>query len=413
MRAVDQFSMTDPQTAKCPFPYYAAMRSEEPVHLDPGTGFYWVTRYEDVTRLARDVDRLSAAAGLIIRKEFQPRAQALWDAAGMKVIDTFATSDPPEHDDYRVVGMKLFDRRRVEEEMAPRIESRVHSLIDEFIGRGEVEFTHAFAARLQGEMLCDEFGVPREDMPRFKVWTDAVFEIMTPGLPEDREVELIKVCIEFFQYLGERLQLAIDSPSGKVIHALATQNKEDGTPFSTLERIWMAFTTFSGGNDTTINMLNNGMRKLAVSPQLQTELRGNGDKIDQFIEEMLRIDGSVQAVCREALADFEVAGTLIPKGAKVILAVGSANRDAALWKDPEEFHLNRSEETRHIAFGYGRHVCIGMHLARRELQIAFRILLDRLHDIRLAVPEQQLEQLPMPFFRAIARLPLRFSKPTS
>ena len=409
MRAVDQFSMTDPETAKCPFPYYAAMRKEEPVHLDSGTGFYWVSRYEDVTRLARDTGHLSAAAGLIIRKQFQPRAQALWDAAGMEVIDTFATSDPPEHDDYRAVGMKLFDKHRVEQKIAPRIGARVNALIDEFIARGEIEFVHEFAARLQGEMLCEEFGVPREDMPRFKRWTDAVFEIMTPGLAEDREVELIKVCIEFFRYLDERIKVAADGPAGRVFHALATQNRQDGSSFSSLERVWMAFTAFSGGNDTTLNMLNNGMRKLAVSPELQRELRGNGEKIDQFVEEMLRIDGSVQAVCRVALADFDIAGTRIPKGAKVILAVGSANRDAALWNDPEEFHLDRSEETRHIAFGYGRHVCIGMHLARRELQIAFRILLDRLHDIRLAVPEQQLEQLPMPFFRAIGKLPIRFS----
>lgn len=409
MGNLDKFSMLDADTARCPFAYYAAMRREAPVHLDPGTGFYWVTRYEDYLDLARDNKRLSAASGLVIRKQFQPRAQALWEAAGMKVIDTFATSDLPDHEDYRAVGMDLFDKRRVESEIAPRIEARVHALIDEFINAGEIEFVHDFAARLQAEILCDEFGVPREDMPRFKVWTDAVFELMTPGLHEQREVELVQICIEFFRYLGERIEQAPQGEPGRVFHTLATRSRLDGTPFSTLERIWMALTAFSGGNDTTINMLNNGMRKLATTPELQALLRRDETQIERFIEEMLRVDGSVQGVCRVALEDMEVAGTRIPKGAKLILCVGSANRDEARWKDAETFRLDREEETRHIAFGYGRHVCIGMHLARAELRIAFRALLRRLDNIELAIPAEQVAQLPMPFFRAIGQLPIRFT----
>jgi cytochrome P450 len=99
---------------------------------------------------------------------------------------------------------------------------------------------------------------------------------------------------------------------------------------------------------------------------------------------------------------------VIPKGANVVLCGGAANRDDARWQNPDEFKLDRPDGHRHLTFGHGRHACVGMKLARRELKIAFRVLLDRLHDIRLAVPDDQIVQLPLPFHRGIANLPIKF-----
>ena len=200
MQDISRYSMTDPEVAKCPFPYYAAMRRNEPVHLDPGTGIYWVTRHEDVVKAALDTKGLSSSSDIISRSSFKPRAQALWDAAGMRTLKTLVTADPPEHDDYRNVGLQLFPHKTVED-LTPSIKALVNELVDSIADRGEIEFIKDFAARLPGTVVCDEFGLPRADQPRFKTWTDAIIGLLSPDITEDREVELVVHMIEAFKYL--------------------------------------------------------------------------------------------------------------------------------------------------------------------------------------------------------------------
>ncbi len=407
MRELDRYSMADPVTAGCPFAYYGAMRGGPTVHRDPGTGFYWISRYDAVVEAALDAKSFSSQSEVILKKKYRPRAQALWDAAGMRAVDTLVTADPPEHDDYRNVGLRLFSNETVEN-ITPHIVRLVNELIDSIAARGEAEFVRDFAARVPGTVVCDEFGLPREDQPRFKDWTDAVIGLLDPGISEDAEVELVTRLIEMFQYLDRHIKRAATEMPGRVIHTLATMMKRDGTSFSSLERSWMLLTTFVGGNETTMNMLALGMRKIATEPALQSELRQNPHKISAFVEEMLRLEGSVQALLRVAAKDLLIDGVSIPKGANVVLSSGSANRDDKRWSDPESFRLDRKDGKRHLTFGYGRHSCIGMHLARRELNVAFDAILKRLHNIGLSIAASDVHQVPLPFHRAVERLPVRF-----
>ena len=402
-----RYSMSDPAVAACPHAYYAAMRRESPVHRDPGTGFYWVTRNDAVQAAATDLDDLSSNSSVILKKSFLPKAQALWDAAGMRAIDTLVTGDPPDHFDYRVVGNSLFPARKVTE-LVPAIERLVNQLIDDIIDRGEIEFVQDFASRLPGTIVCDEFGLPREDQPRFQSWINAVLGLMTPGISEEQEVALITQMIELFRYLQRHIEQVEHGPAGRVIHALATTPKRDGTPFSLLERCWMTGVTFIGGIASTISMLTSGVYRLAKDPALQYRLRAEPGLTLAFIEELLRLDGAVPAMLRVARRDIEIDGTLIPAGSNVVLSNASANRDETRWEAPDEFRLDRPDARRHIAFGHGTHSCIGMHLARREMQIAFDALLQRLDRIELAIPDDQIQRVPHPIFYAIARLPIRF-----
>lgn len=407
MRKLSEFSITDPAVAACPFEYYAAMRHESPVHRDPGTNCWWVSRRESIAKASFDAQAFSSKSDLVLRLQYRPRAQALWETAGMQTLHTFVTSDPPEHEDYRTLGMGLFTPVKVEQ-LTPHIEERVRELIDEFAARGSVEFVAEFASRLPGRIVCDEFGLPLQDQPRFKEWTDAVIGLISPDISEAREAELVHGLIQLFKYLEVHLKRNAAEPTGRIIHTLATMNKRDGTAFSLLERVWMTVNVFIGGNETTMNMLSAGLHKLATTPGLQHDLRASPDKIPQFTEEMLRLEGSVQALLRVATRDVEIDGVTIPKGANVVLCTGSGNRDERFWEHADEFRLERANGRRHMTFGSGRHVCIGMHLARRELNTAFRMLLERLHNIRLAVPAGEIEQVPLPFHRSLARLPLLF-----
>ena len=411
MAELDRYSMGDPATAKCPFAYYGAMRRDAPVHQDPGTGLYWITRHEDVVRAALDAKSFSSRSEVILKRKYRPRAQKLWDAAGMSSVDTLVTADPPEHDDYRNVGLRLFPNEAVAR-ITPQITTLVSELIDSIAARGEAEFLHDFAAKLPGTVVCDEFGLPRADQSRFKTWTDAVIGLLDPTISEDREVELVTHLIELFTYLDQHIRRAATEQPGRVIHTLATMFKRDGSPFSALERSWMLLTTFVGGNETTMNMLAMGMRRIATESELQAELRSHPDKIPAFVEEMLRLEGSVQALLRVATQDLVLHGVSIPKGANVVLCTGSANRDESRWSDPSMFRLDRKDGMRHLTFGYGRHSCVGMHLARREIVVAFTALLSRLRNIRLSVPGSEIHQVPLPFHRAIERLPIEFEAAT-
>lgn len=406
MSEVQRYSMTDPAVAACPHAYYAAMRREAPVHQDPGTGYWWVAKHDDVVAGAMNVDALSSKTPVLMRRRFLPRAQALWDAAGMEVIDTLVFGDPPEHEHYRAVGVQLFNPKKVEE-LAPRIETRCHELIDALGDTRDLDFVQAFATQLPASIVCDEFGFPREDQHQFKAWTDAYFGLMLPGLSEDQEVELVKPAIELFQYLARHIEKAATGPAGRVLHDMATMPRRDGTPFTMLERCWMTLATFVGGNDTTIGLLSGGMHRLASDPELQQQLRSDPALIPRFIEEQLRLEGSVQALVRVATRDIEIGGVHIPKGADVVLCAASANRDESRWPDADTFRLDRADGRRHLSFGQGIHTCMGMHLARRELQIAFDVLLRRWRDIRLQVPGSAPEHLPLPFHRAYRALPLR------
>jgi cytochrome P450 len=406
MRTVDQFSMADPDVMRNPYAYYAAMRSEQPAHLDPAMGIWWVSRQETVARLALDAEAMSSKSPILLRRSFGPKAQALWDAAGMQVIDTFVTGDAPEHEHYRALGQTLFNPKKVVE-MNTRIDAHVARLIDSFIGEREFDFVARYAGRLPAAIVCDEFGLPAADQPKFKDWTDSVIAAMTPGQPEDEEARHVAQIIELFSYLRRHLEISSADTSGRVIQALATATRKDGTPFSALERCWMLLFIFGGSNETTINMLASGVRRMARDPQLQARLRADPSLMPAFVEELLRMDGSVQCLLRVATRDQQVDGSLIPKGANVMLCIASANRDELRWENPDEFRLDRATGRRHLSFGQGPHTCIGNHLARRILESSFSQLLQRLSHFELAIADDQVPQVPLPFHRGIASLPIR------
>jgi cytochrome P450 len=402
-------TLADPELARCPFGFYAALRENAPVRRDPQLGHYWVARRADVIAAAQDSEHFSSKSDLQLRSRFRPRAQKLWDDAGINMRYTLLTSDPPEHAEFRRFGAALFTPRKVQE-LAPHIENIVNGLIDGFIDDGTVEFLGRFAALLPATVVADEYGFPRSDRERFKYWTDGVIQLQTPSITEDEEVDLVQRVIELFDYLVSHLEKAVDEPTGRVIYDLATFNRTDGTPFTMLERAWMALIIFVAGNETTVNTLCSAVYRLAGDSMLQETLRADPSKIENFVEETLRYEPSVQVLIRKAASDVKVGAETISAGADVVLCTASANRDEAYWTEPNEFRIDRPNHRQHLTFGYGRHVCVGMHLARRELVCAIRILLERLDKIRFQDPKHLPSYLPMPFFRGMASLPIMFEK---
>ncbi|MFA5523792.1 MAG: cytochrome P450 [Tissierellales bacterium] len=406
-KPLKEFSMADDAVAACPFKYYERMRHENPVHLDPGLNFYWVAKRDDVIAGTRDWEHFTSEHDLQQRSNFYPKGQKIFEESGIEMIGTLVNSDPPRHDDYRSVAMGVFTPKRVAE-ISEHIESIINELIDDFIQETEIDFVSRFAQLLPATVVCDEYGFPREDRAIFKYWTDGVILLQTPGITEDEEAELVHRIVDSYKYLEKYIIAAANDPSGRVLHTIATMNRKDGTPFTMMERISMAIAVFVGGNETTVNMLASGVYRLATMPELQQTLRDDPSLIPNFVEELLRMDGSVQALVRVAKEGAELGGKSIEAGTPVILCTGSANRDEEYWPDPDEFKLDRPRPQTHLTFGYGKHVCIGAHLARVELRLAFRILLERLDNIRLQNPDGPSPYLPLPYYHAIAQLPIAF-----
>ena len=400
-------TLADPAISPCPFSYYAAMRKADPVRLDPAIGYYWVARRDDVLEAAQDADRFSSNTDLQFRSSYRPRAQKLWDEAGIEVPYTILTSDPPEHQEYRRFAMSMFTPKRVGE-MRAQILSIANELIDAFAAKGEVEFAKNFAELLPSTIVCDEYGFSRADRSKFKAWADSILLLQTPGISEDEEVALVTKVIELFTYLASHIQQDRTPDQGRIMYDLATLNRADGSPFTLMERAWMAMTIFIGGVDTTANTLVSSINHLCLHPELQDRLRGDDDAISYFIEEILRLHGPVQSMARRAKTDFDFGDKHIAKGADIMLCLGSANRDEKYWEDPDSFRLDRANRRNHLSFGYGRHVCVGMHLARQELQIALKTILERMRNMRFQDPANPPQYLPLPIFRGIPLMPIAF-----
>ena len=171
----------------------------------------------------------------------------------------------------------------------------------------------------------------------------------------------------------------------------------------------MMVLTFIAGNNTTVSMINLVLRKLAVDSALQDQLRNDPSLINPFIEEMLRTEPSAQAVPRVAREDAVVAGTAIPKGSTLFICTASANRDEAKWgADADEFRLDRPNARQHIAFGNGKHSCMGLHLARAELRACVAAMLERTKSFSLLDPANPPRQIPHYFTRGLFDLPIKF-----
>jgi cytochrome P450 len=411
MDNLSKYTIADNEVAKYPFDYYAAMRKQDPVHLDPGTGWFYVTHFDNAVAAAQDFETFSSSTDVIFRKTFRPAAQRALDEAGIKVLDTFTTNDPPVALDFHSVGMNLFPPKKMLA-ISPRIQQICEGLVDKFVDRGSADLNHEFSRLLVGNLLVEELGLSPEDLEQFKTWSECTAELMRIGITEEQEVRSIQKMIKLVRYLAPRIEYAAKHGTpGTAIHTLATMNHRDGRPFTENQRCWMAFITFTGGHNTTINMLNIDVWRLATNPPLQDELRSQPEKIAAYVEEMLRLDGTAQSIVRRVTRDTSIHGTPIPKGSYVMLSLGSANRDEAVWgHDSAAMKLDRPNIRQHVAFGAGVHVCIGKHLARTELRIALEVLLRRIKEIRIKDPAHPPECFPSPFQRGIGPLHVTFEK---
>jgi len=292
--------------------------------------------------------------------------------------------DPPDHIRLRGLVARAFTPRRVEE-LRQATETIAAELVDGLKTRGpEVDLIEAFAYPLPVRVICALLGVPAADEAVFTEWSRAIARSLDPIVlrsPElDARIEVARG--ELRAYLGDLLAARRKVPGNDLLSALAAVDV-DGDRITSGEVMALAVLLLVAGHETTVNLIGNGMLALLRAPAELERLRQSPELIGPAVDELLRFDGPVQITQRVVIEDMDVVGCPVKAGDEILLVLGAANRDPAVFAEPHRLDVGR-DARRHVAFGGGIHHCLGAALARMEGQIAFQALLDRFGRIELA-----------------------------
>ncbi len=401
----------DPAILLDPYPYFARLRAEAPVFRDPKTGIVFVSTHAAVIEVDRQPLVFSNGFGAQLRQGAgapDPEEVAILQR-GWIVPDTLLTADPPVHTRFRKLAGKAFTFKRVET-MAGYIAAVAHALIDGFADQGRCEFKSAFANRLPMTVIADALGVPREDMPTFHRWSEAF--VVQLGRVADRaaRLEAARLIVEFKRYFADVIERKRRAPTDDIIsdlvHAdLAEEGDARKMELSELLSILQQFLV--AGNETTAHALAAGLYYLIRDADLRGRLAADATLVPAFVEETLRFLSPTNNMWRVATRDAEIAGVPVGKNQLILLRYGCANRDAAQFPDPEQFDIDRPNGRAHLAFGAGIHTCIAAPLARKELSVAFPILIERLRNVRLR-PGADIVYEPNILLRGVKSLPIEF-----
>lgn len=380
-------TMTDPKVMGCPFPAYDTLREEKDIYIDPVTGFYVITRYDDLKAIADDPHTFANNTGQLGSRSqsASQKVGELYSKEGFLHVDTLVTNDPPSHTRYRSLVDKAFNALRIRSAEGT-ILAVTNALIDKF-PNGPFDFAEAFSIPLPVRMIADQLGIPPDLGPDFKRWSDALLQQASPNLSEDEMLAVAKVVVQMQQFFAKMIRDSREKPSGTLLSDLANLDV-DGQLLSEGELVSILMQLLVAGNETTTNTLSAAVLRLAEDPALQDQLRKNPDQIRNFYEEVLRLDAALQGLFRRATKDTQVGTTAIPAGAILNLRWGAGNRDPQRYENRNEVDLERKAITQHLAFGHGIHFCLGNQLARAELRIGLSRLLKETTSFRLAdVPD--------------------------
>ncbi len=363
-----------------PYPLWAKLRQTPVCWQEDGpdeAGTWVVSTYREIEALLHD-PRLSSD----LRNCAQTHGRTLSPNAGY----TFISLDPPEHDRLRALAMRHFgppERPAYLERLRPEIARIATTLLDELQGQRQIDLVERFNYQLPVTVICRILGVPREDEPQFKVWASAVIEnLAEQGEAARRRREQAQ--IDLNEYMAGLVKGHRKQPGDDMLSLMATESGPEGR-MSDRQLVATGVLLLIAGHETTVNLLGNGMLVLLRNPAILERLRNQSELIPAAVEEMLRYDGPVQFLPqRTTLDEIPLAGTTIPKGVLITLALAAGNRDPARFEDPDRFDPER-RDNQHLGFGSGIHSCFGAPLARIEAQIAFPELLRRLGRPRLVV----------------------------
>lgn len=359
-----------------PYPVYAWLREHEPLHHNPELDLWALTRHADIAEALRTEGTYSNSYGVAIEK-------SAWGPSAFKVMSILGM-DPPRQKRLRSLVSRGFTPRRVHD-LFPRIQELTDRYLGECLEMGSFDWIADFAGKLPMDVISEMMGVPEEDRAEVRRQADIVVH-REDGVydvpPAGAEASLWMVSY-FIDMVAQRRKRPTDDLTSALIEA-----EIDGERLTDDDVIAFLFLMVVAGNETTTKLLGHAAFHLTRHPD-QHELvfggDGNTDLVAPWVEETLRFDTSSQLLARYLLRDVELHGRVAPQGSKLLLCLGSANRDESVFSRPTEYDITRDadELAKILSFGGGRHFCLGANLARLEARVALTALVERVRSIEV------------------------------
>jgi len=364
-----------------PYPYYRRLRERDPVHRSYGASGWVLTRYDDIVRILGDRTFSSDERNWQrYRRESARLIRAGLPEPYSAGITSMLRIDPPDHTRLRTLVSKAFTPRAVER-LRPRIDAVVDELLAGLDGRREIELMREVASPLPVVIIGEMLGVAVEDRDRFRHWSNESVRLLGDGSRDDRR-RAWRAMVEMRDWLGAQIADRRASPRDDLLSALVAA-EEAGDRLSEAELFGTCLLLLVAGNETTTNLVGNGVIALLRHPEQLERLRRDPARMPAAIEELVRFDSPVQLTSRMVLEDRELHGCGLRRGEQIVLVLGAGNRDPARFADPDRLDLDRPD-VRPLSFGYGLHYCLGAQLARLEAGAVLGRLFDRYPDLRFA-----------------------------
>jgi cytochrome P450 len=371
-----------------PFPVYRRLRDDSPCYHDDELGFWALSRYADVLSALHDPDTYCSRFGITL-EEGNPLPMML-------------TTDPPEHTALRRLVSRAFTPRRIAD-LEPAIRALSTQALDQLPDQDSPDLIGDYAALLPMDVISRLLGVPDGDREQLRGWSDALLhreegdkDVTPAGV--DAAYQLYKY---FSAFVADRRAApgADDLAAALVTLVGADEQLTDD------QVVGFLFLLIIAGNETTTKLLGNCLLALQRFPEERAKVLADPARIPDTIEEILRYEGSTQAMARTLTRDTEVHDCKMPEGDKVLLLLGSGNRDERVWDRPDVFDIDRSWPTHHLAFGHGIHVCLGAALARLEMRVSLEEFLGRHPGYE--IDESALVRVHSGNVRGYSKMPIR------
>jgi cytochrome P450 len=355
-----------------PFPFYRDLRDHSPCYRNADLGFWAVSRYDDVLAALHDPGTYCSRFGITLEQDSS--------------LPMLLTTDPPEHTELRRLVSRAFTPRRIAD-LEPEIRRLARQFLGPLVDRNDGDLIADYAARLPMDVIARMLGVPEADEARLREWTNALLD-REEGRPEVLP-HGIEAAMNLFAYFDDfvaarRAAVERGSAPDDLTTALCAA-PAGGEGLRDDQVVGFLFLLIIAGNETTTKLLANCLLALQRRPSERAKVEADAARIPDAIEEILRYEGSTQLMARTLTRDVELHGERMPEGAKVLLLLGSANRDERVWDRPDDYDIDRVSAVQHVGFGHGIHVCLGAALARLEMRIS-------LEEIFRAMPRYEIDE---------------------
>lgn len=397
-----------PFDLKDPFPFYAWARKEAPVFYLDSMDYYVVSRYDDVKGVFENWKTYSSEIAQSPVRPLGAEAKRIMKDGGFTAYSGLSARVPPEHTRIRRLVQRCFGPKRFHS-IGPKIREIVNSQLDAFADRGHVDFHTEYAYETPALVVFQLIGVPDEDVPKVKAWAVSRALLTWGELSDEEQIPHAHAMVDYWRYCRDIVRRRHENPTDDLPGDLVRM-QQAGEEISDDEIAGVLYSALFAGHETTTNLMSNGLRELLLHPAEWNKLLAHPEKIPNAVDECLRYAPSVIVWRRLALEDGEVGGVKIPKGSRLLLLMGSANRDDSNFPDGETFDIDRANSGQHLSFGFGIHNCAGRELARLEFSITLEEMTRRFANLRLK-PDQDFKFVKMVSFRVPLGLEIEWDAP--